>query len=176
MLLICILFFYTSKMGTSQCSIFFSQSHFPSLCGWTTMFGRAPWLFPILPESYWTHNWYQILFSKIILKLQGYFRILQIWVSNLSVVLPWPSLSAWIDSILLCFMAQSSEDTCSLEDLDSLLLHLVNKSTLEGSNSFRFPSSPSSTKSRLQELHFCAGITPPPHHLTYSKQQIVLLF
>lgn len=37
---------------------------------------------------------------------------------------------------LLCFMAQSSEDTCSSEDPDSLLFHLVNKTTLEGSNHF----------------------------------------
>lgn len=35
----------------SVLNLFFTLSHFPLLCGWTTMFGGAPCLFPTFPES-----------------------------------------------------------------------------------------------------------------------------
>lgn len=86
------------------------------------------------------------------------------------------SLSASTDSIFLCFMER---DNSSSEDLNSLLLHLVNKNTLEGNNHFLtsfFPLPHSIAKLRLQELHFRAGVTQRPHRLTYNKQQIVFQF
>lgn len=167
---------YQQNGHFSALSLFFTLSHFPLLCGWTITFGeQLACLFPIPPESYWTHNWYQILFFKIILELQGCFRVLQIWISILSVVLGLlflPEQTAFCcvlwHKALRIPAAQKTRTACCF--IWSIKPHWKEATT------FLLPSSPSGTKSSLQELRFCAGITPQPHHLTYSKQQIVLLF
>lgn len=137
MLLIYFLFFYTSEISIFQNCLFSDWSPFPSFCSWIARFEHRDHFafpFPLPPGAHWTH-W--VLFSKLILELQACFGVPQIWLIS-SVCGPSLVSSFCLNRqhFLLCFVAQDHEDNSSSEDLNSLLLHSVNKSTLEGKNHF----------------------------------------
>lgn len=136
MLLIYFLFFYTSKISIFQYCLFSDCLIF--LCSVVGQQGLGmgttlPFLFPSLLE-HTEHTGYcssNSFWSSRHVSGSPRFE----WL-HLSVVLPWPSLSASTDSIFLCFVAQDHEDNSSSEDLNSLLLRSVNKSTVKGKNHF----------------------------------------